>query len=51
MRVTLAVAFPADVLNRYYPNGRLGGLTLDGSSPSALGQIIDLTVKIERPAR
>lgn len=51
MRVELAVAFPADVLNRHYPNGRLGGLTIDGPSPSALGQIIDLTVKIERPAR
>lgn len=51
MKVTLAVAFPVDVLHRYYPNGKLGGLTIDGSSPSALGQLIDLTVKIERPAR
>ncbi len=51
MKVTLGVAFPADVLHRYYPNGKLGGLTIEGPSPSALGQLIDLTVKIERPAR
>ena len=51
MRVDLAVAFPVDILSRYYPNGKLGGLTVDGPSPSALGQLVDLCVKIERPPR
>jgi uncharacterized protein (TIGR02266 family) len=49
--VTLEVAFPADILNRYYPNGKLGGLTLDGSAPGALGQLVALTVKVQRPER
>lgn len=51
LRVDLAVAFPVDILNRFYPNGKQGGLTLDGAVPSALGQLVDLCVKVERPAR
>ncbi len=51
VRVELAVAFPVDILNRYYPNGKLGGLTVDGAVPAALGQLVQLYVKIERPAR
>ena len=51
LRVDLAVAFPADILSRCYPNGKLGGLTIDGPVPSALGQLVDLCVKVERPAR
>ena len=51
MRVELNVAFPADIVTRFYPNGKLGGLTIDGPSPSALGQIVDLSVRIERPLR
>lgn len=51
MRVDLAVAFPVDILRRFYPNGKLGGLTVDGPVPSALGQLIELCVKIERPER
>src|SRR5581483_10189350 len=49
--VTLEVAFPADILNRLYPNGKLGGLTLDGKAPGALGQLVALTVKVQRPER
>jgi uncharacterized protein (TIGR02266 family) len=51
LRVDLVVAFPVDILSRYYPNGKLGGLTIDGPVPSALGQIVELCVKVERPAR
>jgi uncharacterized protein (TIGR02266 family) len=47
--VTLEVTFPGDVLPRYYPNGKLGGLALDGKPPGALGQLVLLTVKFERP--
>ena len=51
MDLTLEVAFPSDVLARYYPNGKLGGLTLDGKVPGALGQLVNLTIKVERPSR
>lgn len=51
LELTLEVAFPSDVLARFYPNGKLGGLTLDGKAPGALGQLVALTVKIERPQR
>ena len=49
--VSLEVAFPSDVLGRTYPNGKLGGLTMDGKSPGALGQLVFLTVKVQRPER
>jgi uncharacterized protein (TIGR02266 family) len=49
--VELEVEYPADILGRYYPNGKLGGLTLDGKPPGALGQLVALTVKIQRPDR
>ncbi len=49
--VTLAVAFPADVLHRYYPNGRLGGLAVEGRPPGQLGQLVELYVQVERPRR
>ncbi len=51
MRVVLQVAFPGDLLGRYFPNGKLGGLTIDGPVPSALGQLVDLVVRVERPPR
>jgi uncharacterized protein (TIGR02266 family) len=51
LRVVLEVAFPSDILHRYFPNGKLGGLTIDGPAPSALGQLVDLTIKVARPAR
>jgi uncharacterized protein (TIGR02266 family) len=49
--VTLEVEYPAEVLGRYYPNGKLGGLTLDGKPPGALGQLVSISVKIQRPDR
>ena len=51
MRVVLEVAFPSDILHRYFPNGKLGGLTIDGPVPSALGQLVELVVRVTRPAR
>jgi uncharacterized protein (TIGR02266 family) len=51
LRVELVVADPADIIRRYYPNGKLGGLTIDGPAPSALGQLVELCVKIQNPPR
>jgi len=51
VKLELTVGFPSDVLARYYPNGKLGGLTLDGKVPGALGQLVHLTVHVERPLR
>ena len=47
----IEVAFPSDVLGRFYPNGKLGGLTMDGKLPGAMGQHVLLIVKVERPRR
>src|SRR4051812_23352138 len=49
--LTLEVAFPSDLLARYYPNGKLGGLALDGKLPGTMGERVTLTVKVERPRR
>ncbi len=49
--VTLEVAEPRQVLERHYPNGRLGGLTIDGRPPGALGQHVVMTVRVKKPAR
>lgn len=51
MRVVLDVASPAEILGRYFPNGKLGGLTVDGPSPSALGQLVELVVRVAQPPR
>ncbi|MBL8957682.1 MAG: PilZ domain-containing protein [Myxococcaceae bacterium] len=51
MKLELSVGFPSDVLGRYYPNGKLGGLTFDGAPPGNVGQLVLLTVKVERPLR
>ncbi|MFZ5467954.1 MAG: PilZ domain-containing protein [Myxococcota bacterium] len=49
LKVTLRVARPGDVLVRCYPNGKVGGLTVDGSVPGALGQHCELVVRIAQP--
>ncbi len=49
--VTLEVDEPRHLLERHYPNGRLGGLTIDGRPPSALGQHVTLLVRVKHPAR
>jgi len=51
VRVVLEVANPGEILSRYFPNGKLGGLTIDGPSPSALGQIVELVVRVAQPQR
>lgn len=48
---TLELAYPSNLLERIYPNGKLGGLTLDGKVPGAVGQLVMLKVKFERPSR
>jgi uncharacterized protein (TIGR02266 family) len=48
---TLVVETPSELINRYYPNGKLGGLRVDGKRPAALGSSLTLTVKVKRPAR
>ncbi len=47
----LKVGSPAELAEHYYPNGRLGGLSIDGKSPGALGQLVLLKVDVARPAR
>lgn len=49
IQARLEVAFPGDVLGRVYPNGRLGGLMMDGEAPGVLGDRVELTVQIQRP--
>ncbi len=48
---SLSVETPEALVDRYYPNGTLGGLTVDGRLPAALGTRTVLTVKVKRPAR
>ncbi|GMU60844.1 MAG: hypothetical protein AMXMBFR34_26070 [Myxococcaceae bacterium] len=49
--VTLAVGQPHELAERYYPNGKLGGLALDGKAPGPLGLHVELTVRVRKPAR
>lgn len=48
---TLSVAQPGDLLQRYYPNGRLGGLALDGTPPVPLANRLQVTVRVGKPLR
>lgn len=47
----LKVASPAELADCYYPNGRLGGLSIEGRAPGALGQLVVMKVEVQRPAR
>ncbi|MGA9523783.1 MAG: PilZ domain-containing protein [Myxococcaceae bacterium] len=40
-----------ELLQGLYPNGRLGGLTIDGLPPASVGARVDLVVHIRTPAR
>jgi Tfp pilus assembly protein PilZ len=51
LKVTVVVPEPGAVKDRVYPNGKLGGLTIDGPKPGALGQRVTVTVKVQKPAR
>lgn len=45
------MASPVDLAEHYYPNGRLGGLSVFGKAPGALGQLVQLRVEVVRPSR
>jgi uncharacterized protein (TIGR02266 family) len=47
----LVVETPEALVDRYYPNGTLGGLSVDGRLPAALGTRMLLTVKVKKPVR
>ncbi len=49
--VQLVVPAPGDLLLRFYPNGKLGGLSVDGQPPGALGEFLSLTVRVRKPPR
>ncbi|MFO0601249.1 MAG: PilZ domain-containing protein [Myxococcaceae bacterium] len=51
MEATLRVESRDDLVELYYPNGRLGGLTVPGKPPGALGEPITLHVVVDKPAR
>ncbi len=51
LSATLEVETPSGILERLYPNGKLGGLAVDGRCPGALGQYCLVTVVVKRPAR
>ncbi len=40
-----------DLLARYYPNGKLGGISVDGPCPGVLGQLVELTVRFPQAQR
>jgi uncharacterized protein (TIGR02266 family) len=48
---SLSVVQPGDLLQRYYPNGKLGGLALDGQPPVALGAHLQVLVRVAVPIR
>jgi uncharacterized protein (TIGR02266 family) len=50
-RVVLEVEAPEDVLHRVFPNGKLGGLTLDGQAPGTLGDRFEVEVRVKSPRR
>jgi Tfp pilus assembly protein PilZ len=45
---TLTVDQPSELADRYYPNGKLGGIAVDGPPPGPLGLRVVLTVKVKR---
>ena len=50
VEVTLEIPMRAELLERCYPNGKVGGVTLDGKPPGPLGQWVVLTVLVAKPA-
>jgi uncharacterized protein (TIGR02266 family) len=49
--VGLTVGQPHELAERYYPNGKLGGLSVDGKAPGPLGMRVQLKVRVKKPAR
>jgi uncharacterized protein (TIGR02266 family) len=50
-QLVVTVATPGDLLPRVYPNGKLGGLSVDGHWPGVLGDSVALSVRVRRPPR
>ncbi len=50
-QLRLIVAAPGDLLPHFYPNGKLGGLSVDGVWSGALGELVTLTVRVRSPPR
>ncbi|MBI3180911.1 MAG: PilZ domain-containing protein [Myxococcales bacterium] len=50
VEVRLHLVEPKEVLSRVYPNGRLGGIVIDGRAPGPLGQRVELLVYFAEPA-
>jgi uncharacterized protein (TIGR02266 family) len=48
---SLVVEHPRELVERYYPNGKLGGITFDGEPPGSLGSAVKVTVRVKMPAR
>ena len=51
LEARLNVATPEALAAAHYPNGKLGGLTVPGKPPGALGQRVALTISCARPHR
>lgn len=51
LSIRAQVSGPKELEARCYPNGRLGGIALDGPSPGMLGTPVELTLVVERPGR
>lgn len=49
LKVTLELDTPAQILERVYPNGQLGGIRVDGLAPASLGTIVSLVVRVKEP--
>ncbi len=50
LKLTLNLVRPRDLLERWYPNGRHGGIALEGALPGELGQRCQLFIQIAEPA-
>lgn len=51
LQARLSVATPQALAASHYPNGKLGGLTVPGKPPGALGQRVRLRVECDKPHR
>jgi Tfp pilus assembly protein PilZ len=49
LNVALEVEHGDEVLQRMYPNGRQGGLRVDGTPPASLGARVDLQLRVKQP--
>src|SRR2546423_7508565 len=49
LHVNLEVGKAKELLERFYPNGKLGGLMVDGALPGSLGARCELMIKVREP--